>query len=43
MIFLSAGKISQKDDDSDPALCGMLNRAQHERHEVYENMKFVKT
>jgi hypothetical protein len=43
MIFLSAAKISQKDDDADPASRGMLSRAQYERHEGYENMKFVKT
>jgi len=24
MIFLSAAKISQKDDDTDPASCGMF-------------------
>jgi hypothetical protein len=42
MIFLSAAKISQKDDDTHPASCGMLRRAQYERHEVYENMNFLK-
>ena len=36
MIFLSAAKISQKDDDADPASCGMLS-AQYER-----SMKFMK-
>jgi hypothetical protein len=25
MIFLSAAKISQKDDDTDPASCGILS------------------
>jgi hypothetical protein len=43
MIFLSGVKISQKDDDTDPASCGMLSGGSNERHEVYENMKFVKT
>jgi hypothetical protein len=35
MIFLSADEISQKDDDTDPASCGMLSRA------IRANMKFI--
>jgi hypothetical protein len=38
MIFLSAAKISQKDDDTHPASCGMLSR-----HEVHGNVKLLKT
>jgi hypothetical protein len=37
MIFLSAAKISQKDDDTDPVSCGMLSRS------IRANMKFMKT
>ena len=37
MIFLSAAKISQKDDDTDPASCGMLSCS------IRAKMKFVKT
>ncbi|MGB0005646.1 MAG: hypothetical protein WBP97_01075, partial [Candidatus Sulfotelmatobacter sp.] len=42
MIFLSAAKISQKDDDTDPASCGMLGPLTTSEHEVYENMNFLK-
>jgi len=39
--LLSAAKISQKDDDTDPASCGMLSLNTSE-HEVHENMNFLK-
>jgi hypothetical protein len=37
MIFLSAAKISQKDDDTDPVSRGMLSCS------IRASMKFVKT
>ena len=38
MIFLTAAKISQKDDDTDPASCGMLSRSTLDTSDT----KFVK-
>ena len=47
MIFLSAAKISQKDDDTDPGSCGMLSPLNTSdmkfmKHEVYGSMNFLK-
>jgi hypothetical protein len=44
MIFLSAAKISQKDDDIDPGSCSMLSPVKlNTSGQDYENKKFMKT